>query len=102
MWMAGTSPRLSGSILLASKERALFSRLLEKVLPMQLDVKDTTKQVYTDPTRRLLGCRSAVCPCRRRCSSRPAWRTRSTICARTARPTSWDNRRFNEETGDSD
>jgi hypothetical protein len=33
--------------MLASKERALFSRLLEKVLPMQLDLKDTTKKIYT-------------------------------------------------------
>jgi hypothetical protein len=33
--------------MLAVKERQLFTRLLEKVLPMQLDVKDDTKKVYS-------------------------------------------------------
>lgn len=33
--------------MLAVKERALFTRLLERVLPMQLNVKDTTDKIMT-------------------------------------------------------
>jgi hypothetical protein len=33
--------------MLASREKALFSRLLEKVLPLQLNVRDDTPRTYT-------------------------------------------------------
>jgi hypothetical protein len=87
--------------MLASKERTLFSRLLEKVLPMQLDLKDTTKKIYTpDEAAARLQERGLPVP--------PTLLQLTSVAhalndlREDGETDDLDNRHFNEETGDSD